>query len=202
MMRGRAHWAVRLLRLAGIDANPLRRGSDRAEVWIRLSLLAVFLIAGPLAAIALGHWADNSAVCAARAQAATEYRVRALLLRSAPATEPLPGEVDSWPVLVPARWTGPDSRSHTGDVPAAAGARTGSAVTIWTDAFGRLVGPPVGHRQILRRVFGFVAATSVALAFVLLTLLWATRRVLDRRRLAAWERGWAVVEPHWTRRLH
>ena len=192
----------RLPRWAAIDANPLRRGSDRAEAWIRLSLVAVFLIVGPLAAIALGHWADDSAIGAARAQAAAEYRVRAVLLRSAPAAETLPVYRDSWSALVPARWTGPDGSWHTGDVPAAADVRAGSAVTIWTDAFGRLVGPPIGHPQILRRVFAFVAVASVALALVLLTMVCATRRVLDRGRLAAWGRGWATVEPRWTRRLH
>ena len=43
---------TRLARALGLDSNPLRRASDRAEAWIRIGLLAVFLIAGPMVASA------------------------------------------------------------------------------------------------------------------------------------------------------
>ena len=55
MMRavpGRPTLRTRLARALGLDGNPLRRASDRAEAWIRAGLLVVFLVAGPLAAIA------------------------------------------------------------------------------------------------------------------------------------------------------
>jgi hypothetical protein len=58
MMRavpGRPTRTARLGRALGLDGNPLRRASDRAEAWIRAGLLVVFLVAGPLAAIAAGH---------------------------------------------------------------------------------------------------------------------------------------------------
>lgn len=200
-MRGRMQSVAWLMRRAGLDANPIRRGSDRAEAWIRISFVAVFLIAGPLTAVALGHWADDSAVSAASAQAAAEYRVRAVLLRSAPAARTYQAYRHSRFAWVRAQWTGPDGTSHTGDVPAAPGARSGSAVTIWTDTFGALASPPIGHAQILGRVVAFAAVVPAALAIVLPSVLWATRRVLDRRRLAAWERDWAAVEPRWNRRL-
>ena len=54
---GRRWRRTRLARALGLDRNPLRRASDRAEAWIRIGLLAVFLIAGPLAAIGAGGWA-------------------------------------------------------------------------------------------------------------------------------------------------
>jgi len=38
---------MRLARALGLDRNPLRRATDRAEVWIRVGLLGIFLIAGP-----------------------------------------------------------------------------------------------------------------------------------------------------------
>jgi hypothetical protein len=56
----------RLARTLGIDGNPLRRATDRAEAWIRLSLIAVFLVAGPIAAIAAGGWAAHEGTTAAR----------------------------------------------------------------------------------------------------------------------------------------
>jgi surface antigen len=201
-MRGRVDGAVRLKRRAGLDANPLRRRSDWVEAWIRLGLLAVFLIAGPLAAIAAGRWADDSAVSAARAQAATEYRERAVLLGHAPAGSSYPFADGSGPVLVQARWTAPNGTSHVGAVPAAAGARVGSAVTVWTTASGALAAAPTAHAQIVSRVVFFVTVTSAALAALLLTGWGAALRVLGRRRIAAWEAAWAAVEPQWTRRLH
>jgi len=45
---------ARLARALGLDGNPLSRASDRAEAWVRLGLLAVFLAAGPVAALAAG----------------------------------------------------------------------------------------------------------------------------------------------------
>ena len=201
-MRGRAKWAAWLKRRAGFDANPLRRRSDRAEAWIRLSLLVTFLMAGPLAAVTVGRWADDSAVSAARAQAAAEYRVRAVLLGNAPATATYPFAGSSGTAMVRARWTAPNGTSQAGPVPAAARARAGSAVTVWTTASGTLVAAPTGHAQIVSRGVFFVTVTSAALAASLLTGWGVALRVLGRRRLAAWAADWAAVEPQWTRRLH
>jgi hypothetical protein len=58
---------ARLARILGFDGNPLRRASDRAEAWIRVSLLAAFLIAGPLAALGAGHWAYHAGIAAVQA---------------------------------------------------------------------------------------------------------------------------------------
>ena len=52
---------TRLARALGLDSNPLRRASDRAEAWIRIGLLAVFLIAGPMVASVAGGWAYHAA---------------------------------------------------------------------------------------------------------------------------------------------
>ncbi|HEY4849731.1 MAG TPA: hypothetical protein VII22_03000, partial [Streptosporangiaceae bacterium] len=105
--------------------------------------------------------------------------------------------VDAW---VRARWTAPDGTLRAGAVQAAAGARAGSIVIVWSDASGTLAGPPIGPAQILSRVITFVTVTSAALAIFLLSVLWLTRRALDRRRLAAWETGWTAVGPQWSRR--
>jgi hypothetical protein len=201
-MCGRAGWVAWLMRRCGLDDNSLRRRSDRAQTWIRLCFLTVFLTAGPLAAIAVGRWADGSAVSAARAAAAAEYRVRAVLLRNAPATFSYPFAAGAAPAWVRARWAAPDGTAHTGNVPAAAGTRAGRTVTVWTSASGTLVDPPTGHAQIVSRVVFFVTVTSAALAAALLAGWGTTLRTLDRRRLAAWEADWAAVEPQWTRRLH
>jgi hypothetical protein len=55
-MPGRPRGSTRLTRALGLDRHPLRRASDRAEAWIRVGLLAVFLLAGPVAAHGAGGW--------------------------------------------------------------------------------------------------------------------------------------------------
>src|SRR5580700_117113 len=71
---GRPSGLTRLTRALGLDRNPLRRASDRAEAWIRVGLLAVFLIAAPMAAGAAGAWAYHAGVTGARVQAAQASR--------------------------------------------------------------------------------------------------------------------------------
>ncbi|HET6191415.1 MAG TPA: hypothetical protein VFE59_30965 [Trebonia sp.] len=61
---------ARLVRALGLDGNPLRRASDRAEAWIRAGLLIIFLTAGPIAALAVGQLGE-SATAAVLASAAT-----------------------------------------------------------------------------------------------------------------------------------
>jgi len=67
---GRPRRRTRLARALALDRNPLRRASDRAEAWIRIGLLAVFLIAGPIAALSAGGWAYHAGSTTARAHAA------------------------------------------------------------------------------------------------------------------------------------
>ena len=66
---GRPRGLTRLARALGLDRNPLPRATDRAEAWIRAGLLAVFLIAGPMASISAGHWAYHAGTTAARVRA-------------------------------------------------------------------------------------------------------------------------------------
>lgn len=77
---------ARLARVLGLDSNPLRRASDRAEAWIRAGLVAIFLIAGPLAALHMGHLAYRSQITRAPVQAAPAHLDKAVVLHSAHAT--------------------------------------------------------------------------------------------------------------------
>jgi len=76
-MPGRPRGSTRLARALGLDGNPLRRASDRAEAWIRIGLLAVFLIAGPMVALGTGGWAYHAEITAAPVQAAPAHHVKA-----------------------------------------------------------------------------------------------------------------------------
>jgi hypothetical protein len=195
-------WVTALARRMGVDANPLRRGCDRAEGWVRFGLVVVFLVASPLAAIGLGHLTNDASIRAARAQAASEHWIPAVLLQpvSRNPNDPLAGTTQlAW---TQAKWTAPDGRQRRGEVPAAVGSRAGRQVHIWVDEAGTLVYGPIGQGQIASRVIAVVALTPAVLAVVLLGVGWLTGRLLDRRRMARWATEWSAVEPLWTKRTH
>ena len=88
---------ARLARALGLDSNPLRRASDRAEAWIRVGLLAVFLIAGPMAAHAAGGWARQMGAPERGAGAAPVHAVEAVLLHRPRRPSPEPHRTQaSW----------------------------------------------------------------------------------------------------------
>jgi hypothetical protein len=195
-------WVTALARRMGVDANPLRRGCDRAEGWVRLGLVVVFLVASPLAAIGLGHLTNDASIRAARAQAASEHWIPAVVLQrvSRNPNDPLAGTTQlAW---TKARWTAPNGTQHQGEVPAEVGSRAGRQVHIWVDEAGDLVYGPIGQGQIASRVIAVVALTPAVLAVVLLGVAWLTGRLLDRRRMVRWAAEWSAVEPLWTKRTH
>jgi hypothetical protein len=82
-MPGRPRRRTRLARAFGLDGNPLRRASDRAEAWIRIGLLAIFLIAGPLAALGAAGWASHTGATTPQVHAAQTHHVRAAAFQPA-----------------------------------------------------------------------------------------------------------------------
>jgi hypothetical protein len=81
---GRLRGPTRLARAFGLNRNPLRRATDRAEAWLRLGLLGIFLIAGPVAALGAAHWAYHPGITVARVSAAPIHPVKPTALRQAP----------------------------------------------------------------------------------------------------------------------
>jgi hypothetical protein len=184
---GRPRWKARLARTLGLDGNPLRRASDRAEAWIRAGLLAVFLTAGPIAALAAGQWTAHAA---SAGTSAPPHAVHAVLLQ--PATAVLGGQV--W---VKARWETAGGSARTGEVLAPAGAAAGTAVTIWLNASGRVTGPPQRGEPAFAAVLTAVVTLAV-MALAMLVVLRLVQHFLNWRRLAAWEAAWRATGPRWT----
>jgi hypothetical protein len=191
-----------LARRMGVDANPLRRGCDRAEAWVRLGLVLAFLVASPLAAIGLGHLTNDASARAARAERASEHLIPAVLLHRVSRGSDVPLYSASQLAWAQAKWTAPDGRQRTGEVPAPVGSRAGRPVPIWVNNSGQLVYPPIGQGQIASRVIAVVALTPAVLAVILLGVSWLVRRLLDRRRISGWATEWSAVEPLWTKRTH
>ena len=82
---------------------------------------------------------------------------------------------------------------------APAGSRVDSTVKIWTDAEGNLVTPPLLASQVAGQ--GDMAAIGAVAGLGALYLCEAAivRRVVNRRRLAAWDADWVVTARAWNR---
>ena len=191
---------ARTARWLGFDRNPLRRGTDRIEAAMRLVLVVLLVAAVPAAAVLAGQRADRLALNRAHAQRAADHLVTAVLMEQAPATgspDPYTSVQTTW---VPARWQPPGLPPQTGDVLAAAGARKGSTVPIWTGPSGEVTDPPLDHRDIVGDVCVAVIATCLISWLVLLASGALALRALDRRRLSAWDAEWRASGPLWSGR--
>jgi hypothetical protein len=78
------------------------------------------------------------------------------------------------------------------------GAHQGSTVRTWIDPSGAVTGPPPERRVIVGDVWLAVMATCLMSLLVLLAAGVLVRRVLDGRRLRAWEAEWRANGPLWS----
>jgi hypothetical protein len=199
-----ARWTASLARRLGLDRNPLRRGTDRAEAWIKIALVLAFLIGAPLAGWGTGRWAGSVAPTAAHALQAGEHQVTATLLHN------VPGGPDDGLLVslgwVRARWAvpggsgRPGGSERTGYVEAPTGSRAGSTVPVWLDRSGKLTTPPLPPSQVRGWVLMMTVLAPVVLGLLLLALMAIIGRIVERRRLAGWQHAWSAIEPQWTRR--
>ena len=182
-----------------MDGNPLSPASDRAEARARTGLLAVFLTAGPVVALAAGGSVSHMGA-ETSASARHVHAVKAVLLRPAPtATDPYATAYQGRLVWVAARWDTAGGSARTGQAPARAGSPAGSVVTVWLDASGRVTTQP-GPGAFADDAALAAVMTLVAVALALRAALQLTRRFLNRRRPAAWEAAWSAIGPRWTGR--
>jgi hypothetical protein len=189
----------RLGRRLWMGKSPLRRRTDRIEAWIAAGLLAVFLVGAPLSSVAAGRWMQHAGKVEQHAQRSW-HQVRAVLLETAPAqrTLYLRASLDSH-VLGLVRWTGPGGRRLTGRVPVAPGTLAGQRLRIWVNRSGQPTGAPLPAAELVRRVIGAQVLAPAGLAVLLFGVGGLVRWLMNRRRLAAWETGWATTGPRWTR---
>ena len=188
---------TRLARRLGLDGNPLRRRTDKIAACAAVLLLAALLIGAPLLSLAAVGWVGRAAAAEQRAERSWR-QVPAVLLQAAPAPAAFARGAVGYSR---ARWTAPDGRARTGQIPVSARSAPGHVVPLWVDTAGSPAGPPLNHGVVAAREAAAAVAATLALGIVLLCLALAGRRMLDRRRLADWEAAWATVGPPWTRRF-
>lgn len=182
-------WPARAL---GRDHSPLLRRPDRIEAAILTGLVAIFLIAGPLLAVAAGRLADARDLREQHAERSW---------RQVPATVTgVSGASGNWAdVALKVGWTAPDGQRRTGTVPLVSAAPAGQRLRIWVDAAGRQVLPPITGLRIARDAAAAAIVACMALAAVLSMAGAFVRVAVNRRRIAGWERSWNAVGPQWSR---
>jgi hypothetical protein len=179
------------------DHNPLRRASDRVETATLAALVITFLAAGPFVALACGSAAHAVACRTQLAQQSSRHQVTAVLLDTAP--QPRSGYVLTLPE-VRARWTAPDGKVVTGEVPVPPGTAAGATVPVWTTRDGQLTDPPLQDSQVEGQAFLAEIAGVATLATLLIITGMLVRRTLDKRRMAQWDADWMANGPRWTHR--
>jgi hypothetical protein len=125
---------------------------------------------------------------------AAERQVTAVTTQAAPG----PGTdrgigLTRYPVL--ARWTAPDGRARTGEVPVLLATPAGTREQVWVTLDGKLAAAPMQDSQVATLTMLGDAASLVALALVLAMAGGLARHELDRRRYAAWEADWRAIDP-------
>ncbi|MGH3276336.1 MAG: Rv1733c family protein [Streptosporangiaceae bacterium] len=176
----------------------LRRRTDRIESALLTGLIALFLLAGPFAGIMTGRWADHVALRQMRADRSL-HQVRATLLERGP--QRLETARAGWTALsAPVRWTSA-GRVHSGWVPVIFGIQPSQTLRIWVNGAGSPAGPPMGRANLQLRVALTIAGSTLGLMIALSAIGLSGHWLLDRRRLAEWDRAWAAVEPTWSSRI-
>ena len=189
-------WLGRLVRGLRPDRNPLRRTSDRVESYLLAGLMVVALAGAPFAAQAASHAAYAGATRAQQAQQAARHQVPAVLTQDAGSTvSAYLGSLTS----VQATWTSVTGVKHAGQIMATAGSAKGSTVIVWTDAAGNLTNPPLQPSQVSGQGYMAALGAVVGVGVVYLCATVIVRRVLNRRRMAAWAADWAVTARAWNR---
>jgi hypothetical protein len=189
-------WLFRAVRGARPDRNPLRRRTDQLETGLLAGLFVAAAVGAPFAAQAAGRAWHADATQTRQAQLALRHEVTAVLAQSAGVI----GEYTlSSQVPTLASWKSAGGTLRAGDVPALPGSRPGTLVNVWTDANGYLVSPPLTVAQVADQTDAarVTAVGGIIVGYMASTL--AIRRLLNRRRMAAWDADWVATARVWNR---
>lgn len=188
---------ARGIRRFTLGSGPLKRRSDTVECVSRVVVLLVVLLSVPVA-LAVGTAVRSDLAAMARQQADERTQVTAVVTADAVAPADAPPRTR---VPVPARWTSPGGARVAGDVPARPTTRAGDTLTLWTTADGRRADGPMTAAEVWRSTLVLVGLGWAGGLGAVVLLHVALCRLLDRRRDRRWTRGWARVEPTWSRRV-
>ncbi|WP_202529362.1 hypothetical protein [Streptomyces sp. SID486] len=177
--------------------NPLKRRADVVEAWVVLGACLLTVLAGVLAGLTATGSVEHGLARERAERRPTVARVVARAPKTSPGRSGAPATGErAWTKV---RWTAPDGSACSGEVRVAAGSRSGTPVTVWTDPRGRLVSQPVTASEAALRatLTGILVGASAAAVPFVGGL--AVRFRLERRRMDAWDTEWSRLGPQWGR---
>ncbi|MGW4065136.1 Rv1733c family protein [Amycolatopsis sp. NPDC004747] len=193
-------WFTRLRHSVLPGRDTVARPSDRLQGAVLLCVIVSSLLAGA-GAVLLGIGIHAGQAAESRAQTAARYEATAVLLADGPTAGTVgrggvPGE--SGPTR--AFWLTRTGQRHVGEVDAPAGTVVGNQVPVWLDAAGTPVDRPL--TPIAAAVDAAVVAIGLwaGVVFLLVLAHVGVVAVLNRLRLARWQREWFARQPGPTRR--
>jgi hypothetical protein len=195
----RATRLARFVRGRRPDRNPLRRASDRLETAALAALVIVFLVAAPFTALATGSWALTRAHQAQLAQEASSRQVTVLVL-TVSSGEQGGGGYATLTSQAQARWTAPDGKTVTGEIPVPLNTTAGTTQQLWVTSDGQPTDAPLLDSQVTDSAYFAGTFSVIALAVLLAITGLLARRTIYRRRMAAWDAEWRTTGPRWTTR--
>jgi hypothetical protein len=182
-------------RRMGLDGNPLRRRSDVIAAWLTPAFILIFAALIPVVAAVTSTLARDHNAAVVRASH-TWTDVTGTLLKSAPGPAQRDNGANIWNEAAPAKWTFCGAQ-YKGSIPVPAGSPAGSRQTVRLNAAGRVMTPPLAPSQLADRIDTLTFIVMAGLALALMTVKGIVRRILDKRKLAAWATEWRAVAPRW-----
>ncbi|MFF7640924.1 hypothetical protein [Streptomyces canus] len=180
-------------------ANPLRRTSDRVEVWCSALLFLVLAFGLPAASVSAGLAAYRSTMRTVQAQSAERHQITA---RVTAAPDAAPGRASDEKQSVQVSWAGKDGRQRTGTARVPLDTTAGSTVRIWVDRAETVQAPPMSAGNATATGWLAAGMTAVGVYIGYVAGRKGVRGALNRRRYAQWDAEWELVEPQWSRRFH
>lgn len=176
--------------------EPRRRPTDRFEDTVAWLLCAVALL-GLGAALAAGLTEFAAGMDRVRTEAATRTPVTATLVDDAPSAAVSPSGPPRVRIPAAVAWTMPDGSRGIGTAIVSVGTPAGSPVPIWITSDGERTGAPTTPPGAVGA--GILTGLAVLMldAGVVTAAWWAARRMTFALNARAWEREWALIEPHW-----
>ncbi|CAM5253194.1 hypothetical protein STENM223S_10140 [Streptomyces tendae] len=180
--------------------NPLRRRSDVVEAWTTVLFTLLLFVGAPLLGAATAWWGYGQAQAVVAEQRAERRHVRAEVVERVSETLPT-GELGgqhSYRATV--HWKAPDGTRESTTARVPSGARDGDTVDVWLDSRGRSVPPPSDGAEIWQHSATVGSFTALGTGLTVFLAHRAVRGVALRRRMAEWDRDWALTEPQWSHR--
>jgi len=180
--------------------NPMARSCDRARAALAISLIGLWILAFPIAAIAGSMiWASGSATAAQ--ENADRTKVSAELLTDAPLPQlSSHGFPLNSPMAATATWVASNGAVQTGLIPVGTGQYAGDHVSIWLDRSGVVTEPPLNVTDAAARAIIVGLGGWFAVGLVLASVYGLVRRSMNVRTRARWDAEWQLVEPLWSNR--